>query len=104
MLEKETQQHPDQGGAEHQERQRSKSTRTSSTLLKDLRECLLAFQTIDVCGKIIVGILVTLIIGGIIFLLVLVAILPNASTGIGALLTVIGGFLAGRVSKQDEVE
>lgn len=68
-------------------------------MLGDLKECLLAFQTIDTRGQTILGIVAMLIVAGIITLVVLVAVLPNASIAISTLLTAVGGILAGRASK-----
>ncbi len=68
-------------------------------MLEDLQECLRAFQEIDTCGKVVIGILAALVVGGIIALFILVAILPNASIGVSALLTAIGAFLTGRASR-----
>lgn len=68
-------------------------------MLEDLRKCLLIFHKTDTCGKIIIGIIAILIVGGIMALFILVVVLPNAAIPISSLLTAVAGFLTGRASK-----
>ncbi len=67
--------------------------------MDSMRQLLEAFQKLNTNAQVIVGIVAILIVLGCIALFILAALLPGASVGIINLLSTLGGFAIGRVSK-----
>jgi CHASE2 domain-containing sensor protein len=67
--------------------------------MESIRQLLETFQKLNTSAQVIVGIVAILIILGSIALFILAALLPTASVGIINLISILGGFAVGRVSK-----